>query len=130
MGGGTEAGKGSEVGVDELKRRRFLLGVGLAWTPWISTLVGIGYTFRGIWEQKATGLGAVAGGLSETFVLYGIGAILLVQIAAIVLLFRAFSPGHWARSLFCVVSICMSGLMLLLVGFFLWFSWFQTHHNF
>jgi hypothetical protein len=130
MGGGAEAGESCEVGVDERKKKLFFWGVGLAWAPWIPTLVGIGYTFRGISEQKATGLGAVAGGLSEIFVLYGIGAILVVQIAAIVLLFRAFSPGHWARSFFSVVSICMSGLMLLLVGFFLWFSWFQTHHNF
>jgi hypothetical protein len=130
VGGRTETREGGEIGVDELKKRRFVWGVFLAWTPWIPTLVGIGYAFRGITEQKATGLGAVAGGLSEIFVLYGIGAILVGQVAAIVLLFRAFSPGHWARSLFSVVSICLSGLMLLLVGLFLWFSWFQTHHNF
>jgi hypothetical protein len=130
VGGGAEAGEGGEVGVDELKKKRFVWGVFLAWAPWIPALVGIGYAFRGISEQKATGLGAVAGGLSEMFVLYGIGAILVGQVASIVLLFRTFSPGHWVRSLFSVLSICLSGLMLLLVGFFLWFSWSQTHHNF
>jgi len=119
--------------VDELKKKRFFRGMVLAWTPWIPwipTLIGIGYAFRGISEQKATGLGAVAGALSEIFVLYGIGAILVVQIAAIVLLIRAFSPGHWVRGMFSVLSVCLSGLMLLLVGLFCWWSWFQTRHNF
>jgi hypothetical protein len=78
--------------VDELKKRRFLWGALLAWVPWIPTLVGVGYAFRGIWEQKTTGLGAVAGGLSEIFVLWGIAAILVSQAAAIVLLTRAFTP--------------------------------------
>ncbi len=114
--------------MDEIKKRRFLWGVALAWAPWVPTLVGIGYAFRGISEQKATGLGAIAGGLSELFVLYGVGAILVGQVAAIVLLIRAFSPGHWVRSLFSVLSICLSGLMLLLVGLFFWWSWFQSHH--
>jgi hypothetical protein len=130
VGGGTEAGESGEVGVDELKKRRFIWGVVLAWTPWVPTLVGIGYTFRGISEQKATGLGAVGAGLAESFILYGVGAILIGEVAAIVLLFRAFSPGHWARTLFSALSVCLSGLMLFLVGIFLWFSWFLTHRNF
>jgi hypothetical protein len=130
VGRGAETGEGGEVGVDDLKRRRFLWGVVLAWAPWIPILAGIAYAFRGIWEQKATGLGAVAGGLSEIFVLYGVSAILVGQVASIFLLFQTFSPGHWVRSLFSVLSICLSGLMLLLVGFFLWFSWFRIHRNF
>jgi len=72
----------------------------------------------------------VAGGLTGLFVVWGIAAILIGQTAAIVLLFRAFSPGHWMRSFFSVLSICFSGLMLLLVGLFFWLTWFQTHHNF
>jgi hypothetical protein len=117
--------------VDELKKkRRFLWGVALAWSPWIPALVGIGYAFRGILGQKATGLGALAGGLSELFVVCGIGAILIGQIAAIVLLCRAFSPGHRVRGLFSVLSIGLSGVMLLLVGLFFWLSWFQSQHNF
>ena len=80
--------------MDELKKRRFVWGVFLAWAPWIPTLIGTGYGLRGISEQKATGLGVVVGGLTEMFVVYGIGAILISQVAAMVLLFRAFSPGH------------------------------------
>jgi hypothetical protein len=116
--------------VDELKKKRFLWGVALAWAPWIPTLIGLRIAFRGISEQKATGLGALGAGLVESFVLWGIVAILVGQVTAIVLLFRAFSPGHWVRSLFSVLSICLSGLMLLLVGLFLWMSWFQQHHSF
>jgi hypothetical protein len=130
VGGRAEAGEGGEVVVDELKRRRFLWGVALAWAPWVPTLIGLGYAFRGISEQKATGLGAVAGGLSEVFVLCGIGAILIGQVAAIVLLSQTFSPGHWVRGLFSVLSLSLSGLMLLLVGFFFWMSWYLTRHNF
>jgi hypothetical protein len=112
--------------VEDLKKKRFVLGVLLAWVPWIPTLIGIGSAFWGISEQKATGLGVVAGGLPEMFVLSGIGAILISQVAAMVLLFRAFSPGHSARTLFSVLSVCLSGLMLLLVGLSLWLLWFRT----
>ena len=62
----------------------------LASAPWIPALIGIGYAFRGITEQKATGLGAVVGGLSESFVLAGMGAILIGEVVAIILLCRAF----------------------------------------
>jgi biopolymer transport protein ExbB/TolQ len=127
VGRGAEAGEGGEVEVDELKKRRFVWGVVLAWAPWIPTLVGIGYALRGISEQRATGIGAVAGGLSEVFVLWGIGATLVGQVAAIVLLAKAFSPGHWVRSLFSILSICLSGLALLPVFFFVWLTWFQVH---
>jgi hypothetical protein len=77
---------------------------------------------------KGNRLGVVAGGLAESYVECGIGAILIGEVAAIILLFRAFSPGHWMRSFFSVVSLCLSGLMLFLVGLFLWLAWFQAHH--
>jgi hypothetical protein len=129
VGGGAEAGEGGEVGVDELKKKRFLWGVLLVWTPWIPTLVGIGYVLRSISREHATGIGFVAGGLSEMFVLWGIVATLVGQAAAIILLFRAFSSGHWVRSLVSVLSICLSGLTLFLVFFFVWLTWFQVHRS-
>jgi hypothetical protein len=116
--------------VDELKKRRFFWGVMLAWAPWIPILIGLGNALIGISRQKETGIGVVAGGLTELFVVWGIGAILIGQVSAIILLFRAFSPGHWMRGLFSVLSICVSGMMLLLVGLFFWLSWFETHHRF
>jgi hypothetical protein len=112
---------------DEVQKKRFLWGVLLVWTPWIPIAIGFVNAFM---NQKATGIGVVAGGLTELFVVWGIGSILIAQVAAIILMFRAFSPGHWLRSVFSVLSIGLSGLMLLLVGFFLWLSWFQKHHSF
>jgi hypothetical protein len=116
-----------EVADEVRKKKRLLWGVLLVWTPWIPIGIGLG---NALMSQKATGIGAVAGGLTELFVVWGIGSILIGQVTAIVLLFRAFSPGHWMRSLFSALSICISGLMLLLVGLFLWLSWFQKHHSF
>ncbi|MFZ0774824.1 MAG: hypothetical protein WCA49_16800 [Candidatus Sulfotelmatobacter sp.] len=116
--------------MDELKKKRFLWGVVLAWTPWVPILVGLSHTLLGISKQKATGIGAVAGGVTELFVVWGISAILIGQVTAIVLLLRAFSRENWIRSLFSALSIGLSGLMLLLVGLFLWLSWFQKHHSF
>jgi hypothetical protein len=55
----------------------------------------MGYAFRGITEQKATGLGAVAGGLSESFVWASIGAILIGEFVAIILIV----PGIFAWTL-------------------------------
>ena len=114
--------------MDPLKKKRFLWGVLLAWAPWLPTIIGLGFTFRDISAEKATGLAAVAGGLTETFLLFGLLVTFVFEVAAIVLLVRAFERGHWLRSLFLAVSLCLSGLMLLLFGVFLWLSWFQTHH--
>jgi hypothetical protein len=113
--------------VDEVKKKRFLWGVVVAWSPLIPALVGLRTLFRGISEQKATGLGVVSGGLAEVFFMYGVAAILVGQVAAIVLLFRAFSRGNWGRSFLSGLTICFSGFMLLLVGLFFWLAWFQAH---
>jgi hypothetical protein len=113
--------------MDALKKRRALWGVLLAWTPWLPTTIGLGFAFRGIAAEKATGLAAVAGGLTETFLLFGLLATVVFEVAAIILLVRSFEPGHWLRSLFLTLSLGLSGLMLLLFGAFLWLSWFQIH---
>jgi hypothetical protein len=121
---------GPAEGMDEINKKRIRWGALLVWGPWIPIAVGLGITLRGIAKQKATGIGAVAGGLTELFVVWGIGAILIGQVAAIILLYRAVAAGHWVRNLFSFVSIGLSLLMLLLVGLFLWLSWFQVHHGF
>ena len=110
----------------DVGKKRVLWGALLAWSPWIPVLIGLGMTLG---EQKATGVRAVAGGLTELFVAWGIGAILIAQVAAIILLSRAFSAGHVMRNLLSVVSICLSGTLLLLIGLFLWLSWFQAGHS-
>lgn len=115
---------------DESARKRFLWGAVLTWTPWVPTLIGLSFVFRGMADSKATGLAVVAGGLAEGFVLWGVGAMIIGQVIAIVLLIRAFSPAHVMRSLFSVISIGLSVLMLALVGLFLWAYWYPIHHIF
>lgn len=112
--------------MEELKKKRFAWGVFLAWTPWIPAMISLRYAFKGISEQKATGLGAVAASLSELFVVWGIGAMIISQVAAIFWLCRAFSHEHWIRNVLSAISLCLSGLMLMIVCFSLWFAWFQA----
>ncbi|MBZ5571614.1 MAG: MotA/TolQ/ExbB proton channel family protein [Acidobacteriia bacterium] len=111
--------------MDDPEKRRFLWGISLAWAPWVPLLIGgilgVANAFKGISEQKATGLGAVAGGLAEAFLMFGMVATLVFEVGAIVLLVRAFSGKHWLRSLFSVVSIFLSALMIFLLGLCVWF---------
>ena len=51
----------------EAGKNKFLWGLVLAWAPAIPVIIGMRNTFRGISETKATGLGAVAGGLAEAY---------------------------------------------------------------
>jgi hypothetical protein len=116
--------------VDDLKQKRFLWGVALAWAPWVPTMIGLASAFRGISNTKATGLAAVAGGFTETYVLVGLAATLICEVSAMALLFRAFSRGHGVRRAFSLLSICMSGLMILVFCLSLWLFWFESHHTF
>ena len=109
-------------------RRRFLIGVLLSWVPWIPIAFGLRGLFRGISSTKATGTAALVAGLGEAFALWGILAMVIAQVAAIVWLGKSFSPEHWLRNLMSVCSIVLSGLMLVLVCFFLWSAWFSAHH--
>jgi hypothetical protein len=120
-----------EIQTEDIKRKRFLWGVCLAWTPIlffiIPTALGIFSAFRGISTGKATGLAVVTGGLTEFFSTFGLAAILVFEVAAIVLLLRGFSGGRPARALFSVLSICCSVLMLTVLGLFLWLTVFLHH---
>jgi len=113
---------------DSLKQQRFLWGVALAWAPWIPMMIGLSSVFRGISGTKATGLAAVAGGFIEMYVMVGLAATVICEVIALVFLFRAFSPGHGVRSALSALTICMSGLMLLLFGLSIWALWVQIHH--
>jgi len=115
---------------DDLKQRRFLWGVALAWAPWLPMTIGLGYVFRGISNSKATGLPVVAGGFVEAYVMIGLAATLICEVSALALLFRAFSRGHGARSAFSVLSICISGLMIFLFSLSVWLFWFESHPRF
>ena len=111
-------------------RKRFLWGVALAWVPGIPILIGLRDAFIGINNSKATGLAAVAGGLAETYVTVGLAATLICEVWAMTLIFRSFSRGHGLRSAFSILTLCMSGLTLILFCLSLWLFWFQSHHNY
>ena len=111
----------------EPRKNRFLWGLVLAWAPAIPFIIGMSNTFRGISEDKATGLGAVAGGLAEAYLIFGLVATLAFQVGGIVLLSRSFSPGHGARTVFSAFSIGWSILTLLLLGLFLWLYFALPH---
>jgi hypothetical protein len=64
------------------------------------------------------------------YVLLGLTATLICEVSAMVLLFRAFSHGHGVRSAFSVLSICMSGLMILFFCLSVWMFWYMRHHAF
>ncbi len=111
-----------------LTKKWFLWGLLLSWVPWIPMMVSIRYLFIGINHSRAIGLAAVAGGMAEGLVLWGVVAMFISQIAAIVWLFRSFSRDLWIRNVVPVISMGMSALMLTMVGLFLWIVWFQTRH--
>lgn len=107
---------------DSERRTRFVKGAVLAWVPLLFVLIPALLTlFRGLSSQKATGLGAVAGGFAQGFVVFGFAAMVASEIAAVVLLYRALSRNHALRTMFSLLSICASVLMLAITGALLWF---------
>src|SRR5439155_7766083 len=104
----------------ERKRRWFVWGTVVTCTLSIPLIIGMSNAFRGISTEKATGLAAVAGGLVEGYVTFGVVLAFAMPITAIFLLSRSFARGHGVRSLFSLVCICWNALMLALAGLFLW----------
>jgi hypothetical protein len=100
--------------------RRFRWALVLAWAPWVPTLFGLFLAFAGIGNSKATGLAAVAGGVAEMLVYWGVAALIIAQEVAIAWLIRSLSKNNMLRNLFSLISTCASVLMLLMVAGFLW----------
>jgi hypothetical protein len=105
---------------NDSKRKRFIWGMILAWIPCLPFIIGVLSSFRGISEQKATGLGAVTAGLSEVYLTFGLILTFISLVAAIVLLSRSFSGGNGMRTLFSVLSMCWSVFMLFVFGSSVW----------
>jgi hypothetical protein len=114
--------------MDDPKRNRFLWGILLAWSTLPPVTYGCANSFRGISEQKAIGLGAIAGGLAEGLVPYGMLLTVVAQISGIVLLVRGFSSEHTGRIVVTVASICWSVLTLFLIGMLVWI-WLRFPHQ-
>jgi hypothetical protein len=105
-------------------KKRFAWGVGLAWVPVLVTIVpSLINAFRGLSQEKATGLAAVAAGYAEFLVTFGLGAFVACQVAAIVLLAGGIKREQWGRSMVAVVSIACSIMILSVTGFMTYWLW-------
>ena len=105
---------------DDRKRRRFFWGLALAWLPFIPVPIGLANTFRGISENKATGIGAVAGGIAEMGAFYVLALAPILTVAAMVLLVRSLSKAHPLRNILAVISVCWGALMIAVLALFFW----------
>jgi hypothetical protein len=112
----------------EANAKRFLWGAALVWVPWIPILVAFGHVLYQMSRVKATGVSAVAGGFSEILLMYGVVGTFVAQLFAIVLLSKSLLPGRPLRNFFSILSLCLSGLMIVVIAVFLWLSWSWAHH--
>ena len=104
----------------DLSKKWFRLGIALVWLPSIPFLLSIFNSFHGISEQKATGIGALAGGMAEVYLPFIILLTLGVEIAAIVLLVKSFSKSQLGRTLVSVFSIGWSMLVIASFSLLIW----------
>ena len=72
--------------------------------------------------QKATGLGAVAGGFAQVAVTYFVILAPVCAIAAFVLLVRSFSRAHPVRNFVATISLCWTTLIGTLLALFFWLA--------
>ncbi len=115
-----EAKAANTISVD-----RFLLGILLAWVPIVIVIAPIFVSVFGeITNQKATGLGAVAGGLSEALLTFGIVAFVTTQIVAIVFLVRSIGSAETSQNIVAILTAGFSVLVLVATGLLLWLMWF------
>lgn len=112
------------------RNKRFRYGLLLTWIPLLFFLVpsaiGIIRAVVKISGEKATGLAAVAGGVDEVAATFGLIIIFASEIVGSVLLVKTASRDHPARAAVAIVSVVCSGLLLLILGLFLWFA--IVHH--
>lgn len=108
-------------------KKRFALGMALAWVPTLLVIgPGLVSSFRGMSQEKATGLAAVGAGFMEFFAAFGFGLFIACEVAGIVLLARGIGPERWGRSLAAVVSIVVS---LLIVASTILATWWFWHYS-
>jgi len=102
------------------RRKSFLWGIGLTGILSIPFIIVFLDAFGVITAEKAIGLAAIAGGLTEAYVTLGVLVSLGLAVGAIVLLLRSFSTGHRMRGLISLLCICACALTLVLAGLFVW----------
>jgi hypothetical protein len=79
--------------------RRFRWALVLAWAPWVPILCGLLSELFELKGSKATGLAAVVGGMAEMFVYWGVAALIIAQVVAIVWLIGSLSKSDMLRNL-------------------------------
>ena len=105
-----------ELSIDtDPKRKRFLWGIAIGWFSFIPLVYGCANAFKGVSEQKATGIGAIAGGVAEICVLVGALVLLVSPMIAIYLLVTSWSHGKAARNFLSVITMLWSGFTLFLI---------------
>ena len=114
--------------MDLTSRRRFFLGVLLAWAP---LLFFVWIAFRDVSSQKTSGLGAIVGGISYALSAFGLLAGLAVQIVAIYLLVRSCREDlRPVRIVAAAISVCWAVVIVLGYGLLLSrFFGFSTNLN-
>lgn len=110
------------------RRKWFLWGMILSWISCIPVIVGALNAFRGITEQKATGLGAVAGALAEAYATLGLLLALVLPVGAIVLLAKSISRGHRIRTVISLLHICGSAVTFIFAGLAVWVLFIYLPH--
>jgi len=119
-----------EENVEVTQKKRFRYGLVLAWVPLtffiVPAAIGIIRALAQVSNEKATGLAAVAGGFAEVAATFGLVVIIASEVVAIAMLVRTFSRSHMARNFIAIFSVGCSGLLLLVLGLFLWFG--TGHH--
>ena len=118
-----------EASTERNATQRFRWGLLLAWIPLtfflIPTVLGIVVSVASPQKatgQKATGLGAVAGGFSESLATFGLVATIGCEVSGIVLLVGAVSRSQPVRGVVAIISVCFSALLLFVLALFLWFA--------
>lgn len=109
--------------------RKFTKAVVFAWVPLLFLIAPILFgIFSSISNNKATGLGAVAGGLSEGLATFGLVAIIACEVYAMILFVRTFSGGSLLTRFVAIVSIGCAVFYLLFLFVFLGWLRFATAH--
>jgi hypothetical protein len=111
--------------VYDRRKAWFLWGMVLVGTSSILFLGMFFNAFRGMAQDKATGLAAVAGGLTEAYVTFGLILTFVLPIASVVLLGRSLSGANRMRKLFSLLFIVWSSFIFLLYGLCAWFFFVQ-----
>ena len=88
----------------------------MAWVPLAAVVLpGILNSFRGITEQKATGLGAVAASIAEVLMIWGVLSLIAVELASLVFTVRALRAGVGKSGVLPAVASVLGALLALTI---------------